>query len=319
MGQSPSRTLELQTFRAFDETVETEPGAEWFVADMLAPGCWTELLGRMKEGKSTFAMGMIGALLEGSEFLGRATRQTKVLYLTEQAGRSFQATVRRGGLETRDDAYVLTIADTFGLPWAEVARQSVELAKQHECGVLVVDTLSGLAQIEDEDSASSLSYLNPLQGAKAAGIAVLFVRHSRKSGGAVNVAGRGSGAITGAMDICLRIDAPDGVASAYRSLEIISRLTGVMDAHLSYEGGTYILGPSPDAAKAAARINPVIAFLSSAGPGGATSEEVAKLIRADVRTARRRLTELVHEGKAIVCKDHADERIMRYALAPAVQ
>jgi len=82
MGQSPSRTLELQSFRTFDETVETEPGAEWFVADMLAPGCWTELLGRMKEGKSTFAMGMIGAMLEGSEFLGRATRQTKVLYLT---------------------------------------------------------------------------------------------------------------------------------------------------------------------------------------------------------------------------------------------
>ena len=314
----PSLREAIRSAKAYIQDVTDRGDGDWLVPDLLSPGCWTELLGTMKEGKSTLGMGTVAALVEGAVFLGRQTKRTNVLYLSEQAGPSLVATLRRGGVEEAENLFVLTAADTHGIPWNEVCSSVMTLAEEYGCGLIVVDTLSGLAPIEDEDDASSLAYLNALVPTKGKGIAVLFVRHSRKSGGAINVVGRGSGAITGAMDICLRIEATMGVASQYRHLEVVSRLTGVSDEHLSYEGGTYVTGLSPEECKMHARINPIISFLSSRGPAGATAEEVAAEIKADRRTAARRLTELQTEGKVDVIRDASDKRTMRYALRPAV-
>lgn len=233
----------VMTTRTYTES-QTERD-DWIVEDFLAPGAYTEIIGVMKEGKSTFVGGLLRSVTTGIAFLGRPTRKTKALWLTEQAGMSFKKTVERAQLQASDDILVLTIADTYGLSWQSAAEEAVDIAVENGAGILIVDTLARLAGITEEDESSSVLTLNPFLRARAAGIAVVFVRHGRKAGGAVNVAARGSGAITGEMDICLLIRATQGVGSDYRLLEGVSRLGDVIEEHLKYEDGSYVKGEEP--------------------------------------------------------------------------
>lgn len=284
VGEEPAPKVaalreKVRSAPAFVAQAETDAaGREWIAPDFLAPGCWTELIGVMKEGKTTFACGLLKAVTTGGEYLGRTCQATSVLYVTEQVGLSFQRTLERGALLESENLYVLTIADLFGLRWSEASTAIVDIAAELGCKVIVIDTLARLSGMVDEDEAKSVTVLNPLLKARALGIAVLFVRHSRKAGGAINVAARGTGAITGEMDICLYITAPQGVASDYRRLEGVSRLTDTIEEHLEYDGGTYIVGTDPAEAKREAAVAPVVQHLSAQGmawtPGPAVVEAV---------------------------------------------
>jgi hypothetical protein len=70
----------------------------------------------------------------------------------------------------------------------------------------------------------------PLQEASAAGIAVVIVRHERKSGGDVGEAGRGSSAFGGAVDIMLSIRRGEGNSrSTVRVIRALSRFDETPD------------------------------------------------------------------------------------------
>ena len=268
---------------------------DWYAHDMIAPGCWTEVVGIMKEGKTTLVGGLVRAILHGDTFLDRQTRKTGILWATEQVGISFVATLERARLLEEQNLRVVSIANTFGQPWDVAGAAIVQRAKERECGIIIVDTLARLAGIADEDEARSVVCLNPFLAARAAGIAVVFVRHGRKSGGAINVAARGSGAITGEMDICLRIEAPLGVTSDYRHLDGISRLTDTLDLHLEYKDGAYVLGPDPEKLKQASTVAPIVGALTQAPHGRTTAELVAET-ELSTSTINNHLRKLVAAG-----------------------
>ena len=268
---------------------------DWYAQDMIAPGCWTEVVGIMKEGKTTLVGGLVRAILHGDTFLDRQTRKTGILWATEQVGISFVATLERARLLEEQNLRVVSIANTFGQPWDVAGAAIVQRAKERECGIIIVDTLARLAGIADEDEARSVVCLNPFLAARAAGIAVVFVRHGRKSGGAINVAARGSGAITGEMDICLRIEAPLGVTSDYRHLDGISRLTDTLDLHLEYRDGAYVLGPDPEKLKQASTVAPIVGALTQAPHGRTTAELVAET-ELSTSTVNNHLRKLVAAG-----------------------
>jgi hypothetical protein len=94
--------------------------------------------------------------------------------------------------------------------------------------LLVVDTLGQFTGIEGDDennAGPALAAMRPLQLAAAEGVAVLTMRHERKSGGEPGDSGRGSSAFAGAADIVLSLRRPEGNSRpTLRVLKGIGRL-----------------------------------------------------------------------------------------------
>jgi len=200
----------------------------WVLPGYVAAGAITELSGKVKAaGKTTFALHLARAVLDGGEFLGSRCLRGPVVYLTEQPGASFAAAMRKAGLIGRAGFNFLRWHGVRQLEWERVGEAVVEFCKRVGAVLLIVDTLgqwSGLSGDAENEAGSGLTAVRPLQLAAGAGLAVLLVRHERKSGGELGDSGRGSSAITGAVDIVLSLRRPEGNATENRrTLHAVSR------------------------------------------------------------------------------------------------
>lgn len=187
----------------------------------------TEVDGRIKGGKTTLVMAMVAAVLNERRFLGKPTTWAPVFFLTEQGPASFRETLRRGGLLDRDDLHVLHWVDVRAVPWPELVERVRARAREVGAGLLVVDTLSqwaGLRGDAENAAGAALEAVGPLQATAADGLAVLVLRHERKSGGEVGDSARGSSAFGGAVDIVVQIRRPEGNSRpTLRTLTALSR------------------------------------------------------------------------------------------------
>lgn len=215
---------------------------DWIVEHVAAPGCFTEVVGEVKKGKTTFNGQMVRCVLSGESFLGWRVRQTKVVLYTEQVGLSLEKTLERAGVRRSPDLYVLDQSQTFGRPWSQVACALLRKCRDVGAQLLFVDTLTRLAGIsgESENQSGVVSVLDPFREAKAMGLAVVFVRHaskSRENREDASRAGRGSTAITGEMDIAVNLFQPGD--EDVRRVRTISRLGEEVSVLLQYDGGGY--------------------------------------------------------------------------------
>jgi len=232
------------------------PDQDWIVADFVAPGAMTEVIGKVKKGKSTLVYQLVRSIVRGEPFLGRATAvSSPVVLMTEQSGASLRSTVDRSGLARTDPVYVIQKPGVAALgSWAAAVSYATDVALWIGARVLIVDTLSRLARLAGdlENSSGSVSVLDPFDRARAAGLACLFVRHARKvSSGEVDDiadAARGSSAITGDMDIVIRLRPHQG--GDLRVLSWESRLTDdPEDVTLRYVDGRYEVTETPEPAR----------------------------------------------------------------------
>ncbi len=213
---APSQTAGLLRFRTAREIAEATPERpEWISEPWAVAGGVTEISGKIKSaGKTTFTTNMCEAILNGKPFLGRPTTRTAILYLTEQADSSLREALRRANILDRDDFAVLSYYDARHLSWPEIVEASVVHARSIGARMIVVDTLPQWAGIRGEGENSSgeaLRAMEPLQAAAGIeGIAVVVVRHDRKSGGEVGDSARGSSAFGGAVDIVIQIQRNEG-------------------------------------------------------------------------------------------------------------
>jgi hypothetical protein len=141
----------------------------------------------------------------------------------------------RAKLLDADELHILAWRDTLSIEWTTIVSAAIAEARRVEARLLIVDTLPQWARLagdSENQSGAALAALAPLQEAAAIhGLAVLIVRHDRKSGGDLGVAARGSSAFGGAVDILLQLKRPDGsTRPSIRSLHGIGRFDGVPDA-----------------------------------------------------------------------------------------
>jgi hypothetical protein len=112
-----------------------------------------------------------------------------------------------------------------------VAKEATEKALEIGAGILVVDTMPQFAGLKGDDENRTgpvLEAMRPLQEAAARDLAVVMVRHDRKSGGEVGVSGRGSSAFTGVVDTVMSIRRPEGnTRPTIRKIEALSRFSEV--------------------------------------------------------------------------------------------
>jgi RecA-family ATPase len=174
----------------------------------LARGAVTELDATIKRGKTTLLRDQVRCITTGQAWLNCTTKQTRVVWLTEERRATFLPGLRRSGLADSMDVIVLSYWDVSGRPWPAIVDLAVAEAAARDAGVLIVDTLAQFAGLrgDDENNAgAALAAMAPLQRAARTGLAVELTRHERKSGGEPGESARGSSAYGGAADIIVAI------------------------------------------------------------------------------------------------------------------
>ena len=297
---------------AADLDAEGEDGEEtdWLVEEYVARGSITDLIGAAKEaGKTRLLTALSHAVIEGIPFLGRPTRPSKVVYLTEERKPSFKEALSRAGLLGDPDFTILFWQYAWGESFSSIIRRACQECDRLGAHLLVVDTINQFAGFKDEDENHSgpvLKALRPLQEAAGDGLAVIIGRHANKAGGGVVTAGRGSSAFTGAADIELLLQRPGGNArDTVRELHALSRFSETPDLlviELTAEG--YVAHGSRTDAQATLVREAVLTALRGVPAGGRTLalDDLLMLLPMDLnrRTAvQHALKDLVSEGAVV--------------------
>ena len=271
----------------------TPKDTEWVVEPYVPCAAVVEVDGKLKvSGKTTWVTHACACVVDGRDFMGMPTRRGPVIYLTEQTPTSWRATLGRAGLLDQDDFYCLFWGDTVGMAWPDIVRAAAAKAEAVGAELLVVDTLpqfAGLKGDAENNAGSALEAMAPVQLAAAKGLAVVVLRHERKSGGEVGDSGRGSSAFGGTVDIVLSIRRGDSkTRSTVRHLHALSRFDetpGELVIELTPDG--YVaLGTDTDVAAAEARAATLRAAPTSEGDA-LTEADLVAASDASRATARR--------------------------------
>ena len=197
----------------------------------LVAGAIADLTAPPKEGKTRFRNYLIACTVHGSSCLGYPPEPASpVVLLTEEPIQSLREGLVAAGLMDSSDLHLLTLFNGRDLSWPEMVGAAQAMAHEKGARLLIVDTVPALARLEGEAENSAghnLAALRPLQEAAGSGLAVLTIRHDRKSGGSVVDRGRGSSAWGGGCDVLIAMSRPRGGSDTTRLLEQLGRFDSV--------------------------------------------------------------------------------------------
>jgi hypothetical protein len=284
----------------------------WIVFGIIAKDSITEITGKVKQaGKTTFLMSMVKAILEGGPFIGQTCIQMPVIYLTEQNDITFKAALIRAGINGHPDLHVMSWHDARAhkLTWEDQCNAVAAYARKVGAGVVIVDTLgkwAGLAGDGENSAGDAGAAMDPLKMLSAAGhLAVVSVRHSRKSGGDVGDDGRGSSAFAGDADILLSLRRPEGNHADrpnVRELQGIGRLDGIPEKVLiELQEHEYVLLGTDSAITYQRTRDDVFDALPEAESESTSMDNVVRVSGASRTTVQRvvdRYVESGHIGKS---------------------
>lgn len=194
-----------------NEILENTPGALNWVWEPFIPGGALVLLAAfMKVGKTTWAYSLVRAVARGEPFLGFPTRRCGVLVLAvEEHRRDIRNRIERYGLGAGVYFHVGPL-NRGAEEWAEIN----VFCRMRDIGLVVVDTFSRFALLEDEnDNAEVNRETTPLLNlCRDTGASVLLIHHTGKGEGQGGRAIRGASSLFASVDQAL-ILALNGQAS----------------------------------------------------------------------------------------------------------
>ena len=284
-------------------------------------GTLFDLVGKSKGGKSTLMLHGCRAVLMGEPFLDLSTKRVSILYLTEQTRRSFQKTLFTVGLDKEDDFHTFFRTDFRGMTWEQTCALARKEVIREGIGLLVVDTLSDWAGIENEnDNAEALRILAPLREiAESGDVAVCTLRHTgyRRGGKDVVDSGRGASAYSGGPDVCCDLGPAGGKHPNRRQLRFAGRPDDLpAPTVIELVDGCYVscyvsLGNSPNAQYEAARAF-VLEQLPSDKAAALTEVEMENDVGVSRATLKRVLNDLEKENKVMLEKGVGSARTNQY-------
>jgi hypothetical protein len=223
--ERPAAEESAPTFHTAEEIARLAPSeVTWVAKPFIAQGALTVLDGKPKSaGKTTFLSHVVRKVLAGEPFLGEATTRTPVVLLTEERPVTFRRVLERAGLTESCDLHVLFRDEIHGQSWADVAKAARARCDETGAKLLIVDTLGAFAVGFERSPESMRAALAPLYDAARSRLAVLAVRHERKSGGTVGESGLGSTTMTAGVDIVLALQRPKNYSGPGRMLYARSR------------------------------------------------------------------------------------------------
>ena len=210
---------------------DTKVEITYVLPPYLIAGTLTDFTGPAKVGKTRFRNYLIRCAVQGISCLGYpAGLPTKVVLLTEEPIASLMEGLEAAGLTDTGDVAILTRYAARAADWPTMIEAAVAKAREIDAHVLITDTLPGLAGLQgdaENSSGHAIAALRPLQEADAPDLARLVIRHTRKSGGDLVEAGRGSSAFAGEADVLISMTKPKGARLTVRRLEAIGRFDAI--------------------------------------------------------------------------------------------
>lgn len=306
---------------ASELTSEAPADIDWLVPGFVAPGWTVKVAAREKVGKGTLALYVVGKLERGEDTcFGPTPHAATTLILTEEPQESMVEKLRLFGV-TR--ARIISGWELAARTWPEKVAALVEVAVTEGHGLIFVDNISRAAGVEDEAGTELARCIEELQDrCRANRIAAWIDHHHKKGSGRDEDKSRGSTSISGAADVNVDMFRKGGRVRRMTSLGRVRATTWEKLIELNEDGTDYALvaeGESADEARAEADALADLTMLRQRGE--ITIAEFERARGVSRASARRRLEELVAEGKAVVIKpgeDGNETRANVYRPAPFV-
>lgn len=180
----------------------------WLWHGYLAPGNVTLLTSQWKSGKTTLVAVLLSRLKTGGSLAGLTVAPGKAVVVTEESPAHWQARARKLDF----GRHVCWLCRPFrGKPrsdeWLALIDRLARLHDEHGITLVVIDPLASFLPGRGEsDAACMLDVLMPLQRLTTLGMAVLVLHHPRKGETVAGQAARGSGALSGYVDIIVEME-----------------------------------------------------------------------------------------------------------------
>jgi hypothetical protein len=188
--------------------LRTAPAAiDWLWDGYLAAGNVTLLTSPWKAGKTTLIALLLARMKAGGVLGGQAVRSGRVVVVSEESRTQWLRRAEKLHLED----HVCWLCRPFRRrptpdDWLGLLDHIAELHRRHGLDLLVIDPwASFLPGRAENDAATSLETLLPLQQLTTAGLAVLILHHPRKQASADGHWARGSSALLGFADVLLEM------------------------------------------------------------------------------------------------------------------
>jgi hypothetical protein len=183
------------------------PGTSWLWHGFLAPGAVTLLTSQWKTGKTTLVSILLARLKTGGSLAGLTLAPGRAVVISEESPAQWD--LRAARLDFGD--HVGWFCRPFkGKPhprqWVALLDQLADLHASRPLHLVVIDPLAAFLPARSEnDAASMLEALAPLQRLTTAGLAVLILHHPRRGKSPAGQAARGSGALSAFADILIEM------------------------------------------------------------------------------------------------------------------
>jgi hypothetical protein len=180
----------------------------WLWHGYLAPGSVTLLTGELKSGKTTLAAVLLAKMKAGGELAGRPLRAGRAVVVSEEPIAHWERRSGELGLVDHVGWYCRPFKGKKPRPaeWSAFVEDLAALRPERGVELVVIDSLAAFFPGGGENHAGCmLEALLPLQRLTAAGMAVLPLHHPRKGRSPAGQTSRGSGALTGYVDIIIEM------------------------------------------------------------------------------------------------------------------
>ena len=186
--------------------ISAQQAVSWAWYGFMAFGHVTLFTGLWKAGKTTLLAYLLRDFATGGDLAG-SVKASRVLIVSEES----QALWARRRDEIGIGDHVHLICKPFKarprlVEWIDFVRHLAGLVESGGYRVVVFDTLASHWPVFDENDASGvIAALTPLNALTETGAAVMLVHHPRKGDAGEGQAARGSGALTGFVDVILEL------------------------------------------------------------------------------------------------------------------
>src|SRR5215469_8021592 len=269
--------------------VQVEP--DWIVEGIVPSGSQLALVAKIKQGKTTLVLDLSRHIISGEVWCGQRVKQGSVLYLTEQPRNSFNSEVMIAGITS--GLTVLYRHEVNKYQWPQIAKSAIERARNQNCRLIVVDTLTKWAGATgDRENRGEIAVLDALSPAYEFGCSILCVYHSGHAGDSRDVwdAIRGGTGWGGEADMIYRLRRPrDKQDQTIRLLETVGRYQDFIPGQIGLLWGNhrYTLLPASGEKITAANVHRVLDRLPSRPEDAWTRKQIEDATRASWKTILR--------------------------------
>ena len=183
------------------------PPPEWRVKGVFPKTGLAALYGPSRVGKSFLALDLALAVAQGENWFDRKTKPCPVLYVCLEAfgglPNRFKAWIQENGKPCPENLYFIN--ESLDLKKPEQVRAIINAASDHNCKMVIIDTLNRAAPNIEENQSKDMSIIISAAATVQQGIAglVIFVAHTGKD---ASKEIRGHSSLIAALDAAVKVD-----------------------------------------------------------------------------------------------------------------